>query len=461
MNGQPELATATEPLEVSTAQHAETVPPIDYFQLAVKYKWWLAAGFLGGLFLGIAIYLKLGPAYEATTRILVSKKVSMPIRDGETATYGERGQHIALIMSPFIVGKAVQSHQLDRLPSLAKSKDPVEDILDSLVVKRSAGHDQSFINIIDISCRNPNKQDAQAIVSAIVDAYRSYLSESTEEHIGEVVELITKANKELLQQLREKEREYLAFRESAPLRWRTPPGAETTPNDVTNIHLETLEAIEAEQRRNLLKRTALESQIKTLEAAAASGHSRRSLELLARLLIANSGRGGVGSPAVTPTAGGLETQLVPLLTERQKLLRDYGPDHPRVQAVQESIETVIAFYRSRGVVVPEGLLEESQPQGKPGQTSRHQDGLFAAYLQSLRQQLAELEYRDKQLAELHARESKLAKELARYQAQDQTFHDDIARIKALWNVVVRRLNELNLIKNSQGYTLKQIAPVRV
>ncbi|NOX53174.1 MAG: polysaccharide biosynthesis tyrosine autokinase [Planctomycetes bacterium] len=152
---------------------------------------------------------------------------------------------------------------------------------------------------------------------------------------------------------------------------------------------------------------------------------------------------------------------MPLLTERQKLLRDYGPDHPKVQAVQESIETVVAFYRSRGVVVPEGLLENVHPRAKTGPETTQQEGLFAAYLESLRQQLAELDYRDKQLAELHARESKLAKELARYQAQDQTFHDDIARIKALWDVVVRRLNELNLIKNSQGYTLKQIAPVRV
>ncbi|NOX53173.1 MAG: hypothetical protein GXP27_01785 [Planctomycetes bacterium] len=226
MNGETELATSTDPLEASGVPRGDLLPPIDYFQLALKYKGWLTAGFVGGLLLGIAIYLKLGPAYEATTRILVSKKVPMPIRDGETATYGERAQHIALIMSPFIVGKALEMHQLDKLPSLAKSKDPVEDILDSLVVKRSAGHDQSFLNIIDISCRNPNKRDAQKVVSAIVDAYRSYLSESTEEHMGEVVELITKANTELLQQLRQKEREYLAFRESAPLRWRSRIDAE-------------------------------------------------------------------------------------------------------------------------------------------------------------------------------------------------------------------------------------------
>jgi len=457
VSGENPYRNVTETTEPSSS--TDTLDLLQYLRLAQRYRWWLAAGLLGGLLLGLAVYLKLGPAYEATTRILVSKKVNVPLRDDSTPTYGERGEHIALIMSPFIVGKAVQMHRLDRLPSLAKSKEPVQDILESLTVKRSAGHDQSFLNIIDITYRNRNKSDARTVVAAIVDAYRSYLRESAQEHTSEVVALITKANKELLQQLRQKEKEYLAFRESAPLLWRSPPGVDTPTSDVVNTHLDNLQAIEAERRKNLLKRTELESKIKTLEEARASGQSPRSLELLVRLLMANAGNGRAPAPEVASTASGLETQLLPLLTRREQLLRDFGPDHPAVQSVQKSIETVVNFYRSRGVVVPdelvEGLARTSQPKN---QTT---SDLFTAYLGSLRQQLTELQYQDEQLANLQQREAELAKQLARYQAQDQTYHDDIARIKELWNVVVRRLNELNLVKDSQGYSLKQIAPIRV
>ena len=461
MNGEQDYPSVADVGTVGGSGNGNASGEIDYLRLALKYKSLIMLGFVAGLLLGAAMYLKLGPAYEATARILVSKKASVPIKEGEATTYGERGEHIALIMSPMIVGKAVEKHRLNELPSLVGSKDPVEDILDSLVVKRSAGHDQSFLNIIDLWYRNPLKEDANAVMSAIIDAYRSYVTETTEAHADEVVQLISKANTELLQQLRQKEKEYLEFRENAPLHWRKPPGAESTAADVTNIHQQNLEAVEAERRANLLRRTELTSKIKSLEEAYSSGQSRESLELLARLLMTTGTRTGTASPAPPASESGIENRLLPLLMEEKNLLRDFGPDHPKVLAVQKSIETVRNFYRSRGIVVPEvGPDGTLAAQPRANATAQGPD-FFGVYMQSLRQQLSELDHRETELAKLEEREAKLAKAFARYHAQDQTFNDDIQRIKSLWDVVVRRLDELNLVKHNQGYSLKEIAPVRV
>jgi len=50
------------------------------------------AGLVAGLVLGEAAYIKLGPAYLATTRVLVSKRSTAPIKEvNESASSGERG----------------------------------------------------------------------------------------------------------------------------------------------------------------------------------------------------------------------------------------------------------------------------------------------------------------------------------------------------------------------------------
>ena len=147
---------------------------IDYVQLAWKYKFWLATGIVCGLVLGHFAYKHVGPEYQATEKILVSKRFNVPMRDedGPDNTAGERGTHIAVIMSPLIVEMAVEQSNLAQLPSLRGSKDPVDDVLDCVQVKRTAGDDRSVDNVFDIIVKNGIRKDAVAIADAIVAAYR-------------------------------------------------------------------------------------------------------------------------------------------------------------------------------------------------------------------------------------------------------------------------------------------------
>ena len=426
----------------------------DVLQIALRYKWLLALGLVCGLGLGFLAYQKLGPSYAATSQILVSKKAAVPIKEGAAETYGERGEHIALIMSPMIVGKAVEAHELNRLSSLAGSKEPVEDILDSLRVKRSAGQDRSFLNVLDISYQNSNKKDAGAVVAAVVDAYKAYLAETQQENTSEVVRLISEANSNLMKELREKKRQYLKFRDSAPLHWKNPLGRETAPGDVTNVHQERMDFFEKERSSNLIKVTEIKSTMKALQDAVDSGQSRESLEALVRLFLRSTGKPDSSPLSLAPQTSTMDAQLLPLLMQEQQLLRDYGSDHPDVKLVRQKIDTIGSFYRQRGVAMP-GL-----PGSASGKSAAAGIDLIAVYMQSLEQQLMQVELRNASLEEIYEHESKLAKQFAHYQEQDQTYNDEIAQLKSLWDVVVKRLNELKLVKDNRGYTLKQIAPVR-
>ena len=153
----------------------------------------------------------------------------------------------------------------------------------------------------------------------------------------------------------------------------------------------------------------------------------------------------------------MQAQLLPLLLEEKKLLRDFGSDHPDVQTARSKIETIYDFYRKRGITVPE------DPSARPTQSSGgapKKVDLVAVYLQSLRQQEIQLTLRNTELARLREKESGLAKGFSSYEEKDQTFNDEIVQLKSLWDVVVTRLNQLELVKDNHGYTLKQISPVQ-
>lgn len=84
-------------------------------------------GCLGGM-AGIGVYLLLGPVYSANTQVLVSKKASVPINDGEANRFGDRGDHVELIKSDLVIEPAFKKHGLSDVPDLAEAYDPYQNI---------------------------------------------------------------------------------------------------------------------------------------------------------------------------------------------------------------------------------------------------------------------------------------------------------------------------------------------
>lgn len=84
--------------------------PINFAELIRQYRWWLACGLLVGLGIGQLLYMKLGPEYEASAQILVARKNAVPMKEDQRTmgNFGDRTEHLALILSPMIAGKAVE-----------------------------------------------------------------------------------------------------------------------------------------------------------------------------------------------------------------------------------------------------------------------------------------------------------------------------------------------------------------
>lgn len=427
---------------------------VNYVQLLLRHRWWLVVGGVLGVGLGIAAYLRAGAEYEATAQVLVSRKDSVPIREEHRtlSDWGERSEHIALILSPLMINRAVEIGHLKNLPTLRGSDDPSQDILDDLKAKRSSGQDRSYTNVLTVTYPSRSRDDARAVVEAVIAAYGEYLDKTRNEKSDEVLSLAQQALRDVEAKLEQKEKEYHEFRETAPLQWKAPVGASAADGQTTtNVHQERVFAAEEQRRLNLLRKATLQSRLQAIEGALAEKSPRDGLEALIRRFASQDGPSNDFQSQQQQDLSIFENRLLPLILEEKELLRDYGPDHPDVKLKRQTIATALDFYRRQGVRLP----EERKSEGATGEID-----FVALYAASLREELKELDLRDVQLAALVDDEATKAKGVARFQARDEAIRAELQQLRDLWGRLVTQVNQVGIEREGNGYVMKQIAPVR-
>ncbi len=424
---------------------------IDFIKLSLRYKWLLLAGLIGGLVLGELGYQKLGPSYDATVKLLVSKKAEVPIKDTIARSYGERAEHVALIMSPMIIARAVEMHQLDQLPSLKGEDDIPDEIIGSLKVKRTAGRDRSFLNILEINYQNKYKADGQKVVQAIVDAYREYLQKSQAQNTEHIVQLIDTASNKIEKKLLAQKEGYLKFRQSAPLHWKSAPGPNGQQGEVTNVHQEMFIALERERQKNQLLITDAESQAQLIGKARRSGMKSEQIEEMVRGFLSSGAQGNSGAlKKASPEELSLDNQLIALLLKEKELLGIYGDDYTEVKSIRKNIATTLSFYRNKGIRIPDTVL----------QNKVNSKDLVDYFVDSIELRIEELTKRDEILKQKSLTEANLSKSYSKYQLEEQTKSEQIQQTKKLYNTLIDRLGKEKLTEGNAGYSLKQISPVK-
>ena len=294
-------------------------------------------------------------------------------------------------------------------------------ILGGLEVKRA----DEKASVLDLSFACGSATDCQSVLQAIIASYEDFLKETHNNISKETVELITQAKETLLTELQRKENAYREFREAAPLIW--------TKEGSFNVHQARLNQIEATRSGLIISRSQTKAQLQALEAAIERGGSREAILLMMDKSTSPVDFGnGTGKISVAGT-------LFPLLLEEQMLLEDYGPDHPKIRAIRKRIDITRKHLRSSGIEEP---MPGDDPQKKAGSTD-----FVTVYLDSLREDIRSVDERQKELNDLFVVEAEEAKKLSNYEVKDETLRQDIARTHQLFEGVVKRLEEINLIQD--------------
>ena len=427
----------------------------------------ILGGCLGGL-AGIGVYLYLGPVYSANTQVLVSKKASVPINDGEANRFVERGDHVELIKSDLVIEPTFKKHGLKDVPELAEAYDPYKNIREGLSVSRSSGQESSFDNIFDISFAHPDKEIAKTVVQSVVDSYREYLHETRDENSKQLYQTLLNREKFLAQEVAKQEKGYREFRKNAPVFLKATPiistnGTALPPQSRYEVELS---GIEDTQNVNQIKQAGIEAKLAELERRRKRGDSRESLEFWVTYSLTTgtgtgnnaSGGGGVGALSGPPVKGALDQQFLTARLLEQRLLHSLGEDHTAVRNVRRQIDTILDSYSQQGLTTPSYQRSSENP-------AEHSDSagmdLVSVYEDTLRSQLAELEVVGKNLVLMQKDAQKKAKDAELYQVEDQRLKDELPLKKSQLTQIFDQIATYDVAKEQEGYRFKQIAQVRI
>jgi polysaccharide biosynthesis transport protein len=390
---------------------------------------------LGGLLGGFAFYAQRMPVYQSNAQILVVKKRSdpLPISNGgdPRLSFFEDylSTHLILIRSPLVVERAVQKRDLGSLRSYAARGNPSAEIMASLSANRdskdSSGSGPN--NIINLSFRAPVAEDCSTVLSAVVESYQDFLDVTYKNVSDDTLSLIEKARDTLKTDLAEAEKRYSDFHKHSPLLFKGKDGI--------NIYQERVAGIEAKRSALLIRKTELEERLKAIDEANKDGHGRAAV---LALLAANH-----GDTKTMPGEQSLDEKLLPLLIKEQQLLENYGVDHPEVKSVRKTIAMIrnLAGQQGGGDKASEAVATDP----------------VARYVEGLKQELREADMVGESLTVKLAGMQEEARKLSTCEVEEEHLRGDIVRIQQLHEGTIKRLAEINLVREAGGFDARIIA----
>ncbi len=393
-------------------------------------------GLIGGV-LGYFYYLKQPIRYASSAEVLVIKQqadMGMQNVNGFDPS-GNRdplANDTRMIMSPLVVGPAVENGLLAQLPSLVGVSDPVQSVLRDLTVNRS----NADASVLTISYRGSDADDCGKIVNAVVESYNSKLKEAYID-VGTVTgNLLRTAKEEYEEKRQQSQSKHDEFR-------RTLTGLLDGDN-VVSVHQTRMHDIENARSKLNIEQTEIRSQLEAVNKAMRNGGSREAVMLLVESMTAGD-KDSEASP--TNSAVTAARELFPLMLQRQIALENVGADHPSVKMLDTQIKLTREF-----------LSEQAGALVKDGEAPKVPKDFLELYIESLSLQLQAGDENGKQLDAQFDKESNSAKTQIDLVSQDRLLKNEIARNEAMFNTLVDKLKNVDLASKGGDYRAEVLTP---
>jgi capsular exopolysaccharide synthesis family protein len=383
-----------------------------FIGFAWRRKWLVVFVVIMAFGLGYLHFLRTVPVYQSSAQLLVIQNSSvLPVTGVDTETSYDNTLD-ALFRSPKIISKAVERLDMDQVPSLKASSNPVSSIIQGLA---STAIEGKTGEIVRFTYTSEAQAECPKVLEAVMEVYVEFLGESKESVYQETIDLIGQAKDQLGKEISELTTEYRRFRDETPLVWNGTDGA--------NPHEGRMASIDQMRSGVVLENYQVQAKIEAIEDALERGASREALNLMiGQVESANAATRG-------PTAT-VEDGLFPMLLEEQILLGKYGPDHPLVQELRNRIQ----------------LTRQHRLGGVSSQDGGDKRDFYQVYLDSLREQIKLGEQKVQTFDELYEKERVAARQLTKYQVESETLKGEIERKERLFDAIVKRLEEISFVE---------------
>ncbi len=418
-------------LDFDTPAESKEQTGLDFVQVFRRRKFLLFLGLAVGAGLAYLQSLKQVSVYKSTARVMVTHHMpNIPLDMGaQVVSRNTMQNELILIRSPTILQRAVEEGELEKLPSLGRGA--AAKIASGLEVKQITGTD-----ILEVTYTGARPLDAQRVVEAITKRYVEFLGENEKASTDEVIKIITDARQNLLQELEREEAEYDEFRKKAQLIFEL--------GDGVNPHASRLSQIESQRTTIIIERSQIAAELKALSEARARGGNDAAIRLLVDKL---SEQPKESIDPATQQFASTTSQLFQLSLEKELLLADVGPNHPRVREMEKKIELTKNYLMKTQQAEPGAMLGGAEPLD-----------LVSAYLNRLKLQLKTNAEKEAELTQLFEKEQKLAAALENDEAENARRLASIRRKQQLFDTLVQRLQETSLVEEVEGRTAEIISP---
>lgn len=420
--------------EVESLDPARSESPLDLFGILWRRKWIVVCVAVIAVALGYLYFLQATRIYRSVAQVLLIKRdVKVPVSGGsasgrDPSSYGGYedmlSTHMLLIRSPLVVSRAVEKHHLQLLSSLKNTGDAASTIIEGLQATRAGDRGTPDPNVMELWYEGVDAREAAQILGGIVQSYRDFLSENYHNFGEETLQLVSQARDSVQKQLDEKRAQYKQFQQESPLIGKA----------AINLHEQRMAEIEKKRDSILVANTELKARIESLQTAIKQGGNREALALLISKAQSDANRANNGPRAV------LEDKLFEVLLKEQELSENVGQNHPTMRALKR-----------REQLLREQLGNLPLPEGTDSAD------FLTVYLESLRQELRQGE---EQLAAFDSQfdaERKESQKLGEFQRKEEQFKFDIENANKTVEAVVKRLQEITLIKDYTGIDTQLIA----
>lgn len=411
---------------------------------------------LGG---GYAYFTQQPATYSASAAVQVAVKngMKLPIEGIEGAVdFAPSPRFIqAEITSDRIIRRAVQLGQLASLDGDGSDVDAVVNRI-RRVMKVSPVTDSRDARdrvIVNVSFSGADPAFCRDTVNSVVDAYAEYLSELRKSATEDVMALIHESRQSIMPQFERLEKEYLAFRDQAPLTWGQ-NGEAINPFRADVVKLEATKDELEGRIRDITGRVKLIEDVQgSQNSAAAVLQEVQTLFNQSEALVDNDPIDSL----VTEQDATLEIErtLVPLLIREEALRSQFGANHPARVAVQNEITATRATLRSLESRELERLAELGNDSSKREERA---ELLLGSYVSGLKRQQELLATQIGEVEEQLAAARQNAAELMAFENKDASFNRRLARFQGMLETLDAQLEKADLPTAQSGPEVRVLQP---
>ena len=394
--------------------------------------------------LGAIYFAMTAPVYESRAEIHIEEKVS-PVFTEESMQDRPSLQsgietHLLLLKSPLIFEKADAA---DAIKGLREFQDVETHALRTYWENHLALKIPDFsANVLSVAYQGKDPEESQRIVQSVIDAYQGHLNQKSAGLGKEVSKLVNRAKDELLDQLSSMEADYATFRKNAPVMWKD--------GEAVNLHNERQIDLEARRKELIIEKSITEAKLTSVIAALESGsQSARDAiyyEALIELQQAQEKDQHIEREAARGYSAELSREYMQLAMEEKRMAAEFGNGHPDLQVIRVRLAEMKKALRA--------ALGDDQNESQIG---GEKVDYVAVYTRMLAERISSLKTQVDNLDKAFLAEEAAGSKIEEYLTEDERHRASIARTQTLFDAVVARLEEINIIQEYGGETMEVIA----